>query len=707
LFETITSIMLAVGMTLFWGIAGIAAAGLPYARTNVSLKRKRTFLLWMAGIAMLLGTAWYATIAIQFVNGGWLFVEGPVKLLIPLTLVPQLYWTLAILPKLRSLGDSGRATPMQTALLTAAHPAIVPSVFAAAIASGISAFSMVFAQPVLPGLFQIVSRFLLIGGLLLVPALFGYRRYLRVKSGGQLERKLIVRLLAFASAGILTVATAIAVLAVSAVVGVNASKLPEASDMMNHDLIDEGGGTATRMSGGSDHPHRHAHHQSDSDEPDSIEVAALTGDISSPADRTFELVAQRKKIALASEAVIHAWTYNGEIAPEIRIKQGDMVEVKLINQDIDSGVTIHWHGYNVPNAMDGVPGMTQNVVKPGQSFTYKFRANQAGSYWFHSHQQASEQAAKGLFGTLIVEPKQETETIDEQVTVIHHRWATDQGRIHAFGNHDGLQWKQVRPGKTVKLRIINTHNLSQKYLLQGTDFRITGIDGMPIRDPQPLSDQTALRVGSGGRYDATFTMPNHPVFFTLGNNGNDGNPGIVFYSGTKPEQPVLHAESALFDPSDYGKPVTNDVTAAEKFDREFHLILGNEMGFYNGKFHFLWTINGEVYPRVPTLVVKEGDIVKTTFVNKSLGEHPMHLHGHHMTVLKKNGEKVKTPWQTDTLNVRPGESYEVAFVADNPGMWMDHCHNLEHAATGMVMHLMYDHVRSSYEVGTRSGNLPD
>ncbi|EST52222.1 hypothetical protein T458_26915 [Brevibacillus panacihumi W25] len=108
-----------------------------------------------------------------------------------------------------------------------------------------------------------------------------------------------------------------------------------------------------------------------------------------------------------------------------------------------------------------------------------------------------------------------------------------------------------------------------------------------------------------------------------------------------------------------------------------------------------------------TFVVQEGDRVKTTFVNKSLGEHPMHLHGHHMTVLKKNGETVKTPWLTDTLNVMPGESYEVAFLADNPGMWMDHCHNLDHAATGMILHLMYDNVLPSYEVGTRSGNLPD
>lgn len=163
----------------------------------------------------------------------------------------------------------------------------------------------------------------------------------------------------------------------------------------------------------------------------------------------------------------------------------------------------------------------------------------------------------------------------------------------------------------------------------------------------------------------------------------------------------------MFDPTNYGKPIVNELTSATRFDREFTMILGNRMGFYNGQFNFLWTINGEVYPNTPTFVVQEGDRVKTTFVNRSLTEHPMHLHGHHMTVLKKNGKKVKTPWMTDTLNVYTGETYEVAFIADNPGMWMDHCHNLDHAATGMILHLMYDNITPSYEVGTRSGNLPE
>lgn len=704
MFETIASLMFTLGKTLLWGIASVVATVLPYSMTNRSLYKKRTVLVRVAGAAIFLSAAWYVTIALLFINSGWPFVEGTVKTLVPLTLVPPFYLAVKVLPWLKSLRDSEGEPLTPETLRTVTHPSVPLSFYAAALTSGISAFSFIFAQPVLPGPVEIAQRFILVVLILLVPAIFVRRRYLKVMRGEQLSHRLAVRLLHLLFAGILTAGVAIIILVSNVLVGVNTSKLPEASDMMNHDWIDEGGGTPTRMSSGTDH---HGQHQQAGHQTDAVEVAALTGNITDPPDVKFELVAQRKEVTLASGAVIDAWTYNGEIAPELRVKHGDMIEVKLINQDIDSGVTIHWHGYNVPNAMDGVPGMTQNVVKPGQSFTYKFRAKQEGTYWFHSHQQASEQVMKGLFGTLIVEPAQDVEANIEQFTVINHRWMTDQGYKKAFGYDDELQWKQVSPGKTVKLRIINTHNLSEKYLLQGTEYRITSIDGMRIQDPQPLSDQTAFRIGSGGRHDVTFTMPDHPVFFKLGDYNNESNPGIIFYTEKPPEKPIFRAKSTMFDPSDYGKPVANEVTADIKFDREFIMILGNKMGFYNGTLHFLWTINGEVYPRVPTFVVQEGDRVKTTFVNKSLGEHPMHLHGHHMTVLKKNGETVKTPWLTDTLNVMPGESYEVAFLADNPGMWMDHCHNLDHAATGMILHLMYDNVLPSYEVGTRSGNLPD
>lgn len=695
-FANFASIPLAFVMTILWALAGCVATGLCYVASPRWLKRWTSVCIGISYVALVLGASWYALQLLLYANNGWLFVEGTVKAVVPVMAVSHLGFMLFTLPKLTKIRlEAGKSTA--EARNTASHPMVVIPVYAAAAASGMCALSNIFAQPVMPSLFEMMQRPVLLLVLLILPSFVILKRYRAVLNGRQAERPLWKKLLSATATASGTLFMLCAVTLAVSIYGINVSKLPEASDMMNHHLLDEGGGPPTMMSGHSMH-HDHG---------GMVEVASLTGDLSAPADRKFELIAQQQKIRLSSGAVVDAWTYNGELAPELRVSYGDMVEVKLVNKDIDAGVTIHWHGYNVPNAMDGVPGMTQNVVKPGESFTYKFRAGQEGTYWFHSHQQASEQVMKGLFGSLIVESKERAENVDEEMILINHDWVTNRGEKTAFGDEDETQTKQVEPGRKIKLRIINTDNHSQKYRLQGTGYQITAIDGVDIQEPGQLTDRTAFRVASGGRYDLTFTMPDHPVQFKIGNDKDAESPGVIFYNDALPEVQPFEKESGLFDPAQYGKPVANELTTATAFDREFVMILGNELGFYNGKFHFLWTINGKVHPHTPTFVVKEGDKVKTTFVNRSLTEHPMHLHGHHMIVLKKNGKEVTTPWYTDTLNVYAGETYEVAFLANNPGMWMDHCHNLDHAKTGMILHLMYDHVLPSYEVGTRSGNLPD
>jgi FtsP/CotA-like multicopper oxidase with cupredoxin domain len=108
------------------------------------------------------------------------------------------------------------------------------------------------------------------------------------------------------------------------------------------------------------------------------------------------------------------------------------------------------------------------------------------------------------------------------------------------------------------------------------------------------------------------------------------------------------------------------------------------------------------------LHVEQGDLVRTTFINRTTADHPMHLHGHHMLVLSRNGNRsTGSPWWTDTLNVGPGEQYVVAFRADNPGIWMDHCHNLQHAADGFVVHLAYRGVGEVYQIGSDAPNKPE
>ncbi|MEH7238983.1 multicopper oxidase family protein [Bacillus sp. JJ1562] len=695
------SYILPLVMFIFWCIASVMATNLSYVKSNKHLLYRKNVLIGACLIALILGFLWYASILMMFLQNGWLFVEGTIKAIFPTSLIGNIAVIVYTLPRLKWRKESNDRIPDNQTLVNATNPFMVVPIYAAMVSTGIIVYLNIFSQPIQPSFFEIAGPSVCLILILIVPTFISIRKN-KVALQGQLTFKSLgIRFLKFLKTMVVIGFIGILIIVVNVFIGISTTKLPESSDMMNHHLIDEGGGAPTMHSNNMAHGDHHQHHSK------MVEVKDLTGDISAPADKNFVLVAEQKEISLQSGKKVKAWLYNGTIAPQLRVKEGEMIEIKLENKDIESGITIHWHGYNVPNAMDGVPGMTQDVVKPGESFTYKFHANQVGTYWFHSHQQASEQVKKGLFGSLIVETKGETEPVDEDITVINHRWETDLDKTMSFGLFDDSQLKQVQPGDKVRLRIINTDNLSRKYLLQGVDYKIFSIDGVPIMNPGQIFDKNAFKVAAGGRYDVIFTMPENPVQFKIGNFSDKHSPSIIFNENSNMEDVEFKEESDIFSPENYGDVLENNLTETKQFDREFKMIFSNEMGFYNGKPNFLWTINGEVFPHTPTFIVKEGEKIKTTFVNRSFTEHPMHLHGHHMTVLRKNGEKVKTPWITDTLNVRPGESYDVAFVADNPGMWMDHCHNLPHASVGMMLHLMYDQVTPSYEMGTRSGNLPD
>ncbi len=163
----------------------------------------------------------------------------------------------------------------------------------------------------------------------------------------------------------------------------------------------------------------------------------------------------------------------------------------------------------------------------------------------------------------------------------------------------------------------------------------------------------------------------------------------------------------MLDLLSYGEPADLGFDPAAA-DRHFDYIIGKRPGFLDGRPGLWWTINGRLFPEVPMFMVSEGDVVTFRIENKSDDTHPMHLHGHHAVVLAKDGVAATgSPWWVDSLEVGVGESYEIAFVADNPGLWMFHCHNLPHAAEGLVAHLMYAGVESSFVVGGDDGNQPE
>lgn len=197
---------------------------------------------------------------------------------------------------------------------------------------------------------------------------------------------------------------------------------------------------------------------------------------------------------------VAAWAFNGQVpGPELTATVGDVLEVTLRNRDIGRGVTLHWHGYDVPNSQDGVPDVTQAAVLPGQAFVYRFRADQAGTYWYHTHSVSDQGVRMGLYGVLVVRPGPVTGV---DVTVPVH---TLSGIPLPTPREE-----HVAPGTAMRLRLINTDSATHRYALAGTTFQVAAIDGADLNGPTLLVD-TAIPIPAGGRYDLVFTAPATPV----------------------------------------------------------------------------------------------------------------------------------------------------------------------------------------------------
>ncbi|GDY31150.1 multicopper oxidase family protein [Gandjariella thermophila] len=432
-------------------------------------------------------------------------------------------------------------------------------------------------------------------------------------------------------------------------------------------------------------------------------VTTLTGGPLDGPVHHVDLTAEEHPARLTGGATVDAWTFGGGLPGDpIRVRQGDVVEVTMANHLPATSTTIHWHGIDVPNAEDGVAGVTQDAVRPGGSFTYRFRAHQAGTFWYHSHEISHEQVSRGLFGLLVVDPAGGA-TADMDDAVLVHRWHTDRGEKLAFGADDGVRLRQVRPGNRVRLRVVNADNDTHQVEVTGATWRLAALDGQDLNAPGPLGDEV-VPLGGGGRADVELTMPDRPVRLSLA--GESGPAYVLSPDGRSTVDAA--APGPELDLMTYGRPAPTPFGLGGRFDRDETVDLDQGWWFHGGSFGFVWTMNGQVFPDVPMLTAREGDLVRVTFRHHGRFDHPMHLHGHRVLLLARDGEPARgSPLWLDTVLVRSGETVTVGFRADNPGIWMDHCHDLTHSAAGMTMHLAYEGVSTPFSVGTASGNLPE
>lgn len=423
-----------------------------------------------------------------------------------------------------------------------------------------------------------------------------------------------------------------------------------------------------------------------------VSVTDYIADPARAADVHLELIARRESVRIGEGAEFTGYTLNGTTpGPTIEARQGDLVEVVLINDDVPGGVTLHWHGVDVPAAMDGVAGVTQDAVTPGHSFVYRFVAEQSGTYWYHSHQISHEQVAAGLFGALVIAPAEQDPARD--VVAVVHTYPDGIRSLNGVGQELRVP---AEPGERLRIRIVNTDNTPIS-VWASEEFLVRAVDGTDVHGPTAVVDERVL-ITAGARVDLEMRMPDH-------GGATVQVPGGMIALGDDAE--AVTQPTHELDLLRYGEPADLPFDA-EHPDRTYHYDIGRIPGFIDGKPGLWWSVNGQIGDDIPMFEVAAGDVVRMTISNGSGEVHPMHLHGHHMVVLSRDGVPATgSPWWVDSLDVAHGETYEVAFLADNPGIWMDHCHNLPHAAEGLVAHLAYQGVTTPFLLGHDTGNQPE
>jgi FtsP/CotA-like multicopper oxidase with cupredoxin domain len=425
--------------------------------------------------------------------------------------------------------------------------------------------------------------------------------------------------------------------------------------------------------------------------------------LSQPAGK-LRLSAARQTLVGAAHPATDVWAYNGTVpGPVLRYRQGDRLRIEVENA-LDAETTVHWHGIRLPNAMDGVPHLTQPpVAAKGGRFTYEFDLPDAGTFWYHPHLGAAEQIARGLSGALIVEER-DPPAVDRDLVWLLSDWRLDrEARIvadfasgmdasHAgrIGNTVTLNGAVpdsfvVRTGERIRIRLVNASNARIYGLVfEAHQPSIIALDGHPVAPHWP----GRVVLGPGMRADVILDCTATPA--TTHRVIDDFYRGRAYellkisYSTEKPIRDRFAPPPRL---------AANPVAEPDLAKAQPHRIVfsGGAKGSipdqakHKGMF---WTVNGKAVREhshgEPLLQLKRNQSHVIELVNSTSWHHPIHLHGHVFRVLTREGKEVLPRQWADTVLLDPDTHAEIAFVADNPGEWMLHCHVLEHQASGMM-----------------------
>ena len=425
-------------------------------------------------------------------------------------------------------------------------------------------------------------------------------------------------------------------------------------------------------------------------------------------DRDIVLTARERRCVLGA-ATVPLWLYGERPFAVLRMTKGETLSVTLRNV-LAEHTSIHWHGVRGPNAMDGVPYLTQLPVQPGEEFVYRFVPPDAGTYFFHPHCNTATQMGRGLLGALIVDDP--GALWNDDVVMILKDWRVDgSGGFQPFLTDSGASRAgtfgalrtvngmvdptiETRARTSLRVRLINADSSRIAEIgIEGAAARVIAVDGNALT---PFALET-WRLGPGMRLDLALDIhgsearmldyfASSPVALaTLRANGSS----VTGASLPNLAQPVdftgawrhtLQLEAAVA-PNVLPAPSPVTLSDGRQID------IADSLCLAAGTF---WTLDGQSWPGrdharlpPPLFSLARGQKVVLDIANATSRAHPIHIHGHTMTVLSAS-LLARPVHRADTVLVLPNERVSVGFTADNPGNWMIHCHVIEHQETGMM-----------------------
>jgi FtsP/CotA-like multicopper oxidase with cupredoxin domain len=397
---------------------------------------------------------------------------------------------------------------------------------------------------------------------------------------------------------------------------------------------------------------------------------------------------------------IRTTAYNAQSpGPMLRLREGVPVTIDVTNRTATNEI-VHWHGLFLSPDVDGAMEEGTPHIAPGASASYTFTPEPAGLRWYHTHVMAGRDMKRGLYngqhGVMWIEPRENPARYDQEFFLTLHDWdgtmvgsddgsmspiysvSTINGRVLGFGEP-----LRVKQGQRVMVHVVNTSATDPHWLaFAGHKFRVVALDGNTVPTPATVA---MLHLSPAERVSAEVVMDS-PGVWVLGEVRKGvraaGMGIVVEYAGSTGKPAWVQSQTLDWDYLQFSAPREAAKPSGELNVTAIPLTFESKFAGHGAMDR--WLINGKSFPDTETVALKRGQRYRLIFKNKSMDDHPVHLHRNTFEVRRINGRETRGILK-DTLLVSAGKEAEVEFTANRIGLSLFHCHQQDHMDMGFMM----------------------